>query len=177
MAGITGLRQKTALADANGVAPWNGANGIKAQISDITDLLQQCGIRMVPDLAALAMLSGADTHLALVKGVALYGYNPLAPAYLPAANVRSQGGGQWEYLCSTSGAPYARVIGDASSLTFDIPHNFDTLTPSVSVYNTLNGLPYPVSTDYTLAIISANVVRITTTSPWAGNSHTVVVKA
>lgn len=178
MAGITSLRNKTALADASGHASWNGANGIKEQITELTDLLQSRGVKVVADFSTLAALTGADTNLVAVKGVALYSFHPLGTTSNPL-DYPASGGGRWEFLCALGKTTYSEIIGDSIATVFTIEHNLNTISPTImqlEPFSPGGGAPYSISTDAEISIVDENSYTLTYLTPPASYQFTIVTK-
>lgn len=154
---------------------YSGTDGLASMLSNILDIAADRGLMNAADLTALAQLGGVDGALAIVPGVAIYKFTPSSIVALPDTDIRGVGG-TWQYIAAVSPAPYRRVIGDGTVSVFTITHNLNTLWPTVSVFNTLGGLPYELTTNYTLSVTDANTIVITSLAVWGGDSQTVVVK-
>jgi hypothetical protein len=139
MADIPSLKLKTGAADATGAASWNGTNGIKAQITDLTDLLLERGVLVVSDTTALAMLGPSDARIAIVPSVAVFVYNPVSTG-VSGFDVPAAGGGRWQYIVKAGGVPSVHVIGNstAGTTSFTINHNLKTLFPVLLCYEPAN---------------------------------------
>lgn len=174
MPGPVSIQQDIDAAGNNRKPAWNGTGQLKQITTNLTTLLKERGVLVVGDTTALALISGADSHLVFVEDQGLYYFDANSTTPIPAGSIQAPNG-LWRLLIATPFPQYTEVVGDGTNDTFDIDHDLDTLYPDVQALQTGGGLAYiPVDFDY--SVTSANQIAVTFPAPPASNDITIIVK-